>query len=225
MHPYESVVLRALLKDITVKVESKETDTLDLVEGDVRKVVEFFNRYFVRINGLVKEDGSEPSRDEQLAWLKKNSKLGIEQAVVLRGFGGVRVKPEENPDKNLFLAGDTAMNVVECEQTIFHLDFRMPVKITMLHHFREENEIDNRRFQSAQGRTRILSRQQQWQRLVDYSIIEGLYNSMIQSVIGMTVSGQPCTEENKPKWVSLVPLWHKDLTITELFRTVSVKNA
>lgn len=218
MRPYGAADLQKLLRDLNYRITSRDVQIVDVISGDTSAAGPFFWKYFITLTGLARADDSVPSQEEVEDWIKSHPRFAIERNVILHGFGGVRV--EEEPPISLLDVGGR----VHAWQSLYCPALNCNVKMDMYHVLQPETELDIRRYNQAIGQSRIHTRRSEWERIVNYGVIESLYNATIIEIIGMTVNGSACTAVNKDTWVKLVPFWHKEAVIGTYFRGVSVKN-
>ena len=221
MRPYEEYPMKELLAVRNTRMAPKPGNILDLKESGKSEIVKFFWDHFIRLSGesLVTPNGETISVEEQTAFIKKHPRLDIPTTAVLGGYGGMSVRDPEGKSL-LDLAEDNTVSL----QQLIGLDGQ-ELRISMTHHFRQETEADNLRYQTATGSSRIYTRRQEYERVTNYDIVGQMYNDMIRSIDGMTINGLPCVEQNKDEWVKKVPFWHKDYALENLFRGSQAKNA
>jgi len=223
MKPYKAYDLKQLLAELNWRMASKASNVVEVIEGDTGKIGAFFWKHFLKLSGLSKRDGSEPTAEEQQQWIRKQSKLGIERAVVMNGFGGVSVEQTEEDEEELLFDLDSD-NCIKTYQHLYFPDLKLTRRIDMAHHLGQETDQHSRRYRQATGKSQIHTRKQEWEKVTNYDTVEHLYNGLIEKVDGMQVQGVPCTESNKTDWIELIPFWHKEFVLGELFRGVQVKN-
>jgi hypothetical protein len=223
MQPYAPEDLMALLASLSSRVSTRETDVALIQEADGAKhLVPFFFEHFAGIIGMKTAQGDDVPLVEQMAWIKRNARLGIERAIVINGYGGLRVTEDETDP-----FADDVSRSVRTFQALYFPERDEVARVDMIHNLREETEHDVSRYTKAQGQSRIYTRRSEFERTRNYPEIDKIYDSMIVSIEGDAAFGESdaaCTAETKPFWVKQVPFWHKDLVLSEYFREVQVKN-
>ena len=120
------------------------------------------------------------------------------------------------------MVGETEREI-ELLQTLFSIEKKRMEPIYMTHTLREVKETDYQKYRKATTR-QINARKRKLVSLDDYYLLSSIYDGLVQSVSGAVVDGKPCTPENKPDWMALVPLTHKLLVLSVVMREVEGKN-
>lgn len=223
MRPYKAADLKALQRERGVRMAQAD-EWADMKDVGKTEVIQFFWSHFIRLSGpgVRRKDGSEGTPEEHREWVTGHPRFDIERTAVIGGYAGLKLAPAEEIASSLLDMVDT--NEVVAFQNVFSHAIGKECILRMTHRFRAETEADNRRYQQAIGNVRVFTRKRESQVLVNYDTLEQIYDGLILAVDGMTCNGKPCAQENKDEWVRLVPFWHKDIVLTELFRGASAKN-
>lgn len=238
LKPYRAGELKQLLAETAYAVKYEDDDTSEIVKSKPEKIEAFFWKHFVRLSGHGRAiEPGDPDLEQQKQWIRDHPRFDIPQKAVVDGFGGIATKPEALPEESTNGNGD---HHEEAEIDIFKMDLEMTTGIwltqrvclgepgiatlDMQHNFRRETAPEYHRYERATDKQLINRKRQSYQRSVNYEVIEQLYDSLIESITGMTLKGEECAASNKDAWVKLVPFWHKHLVLTEFFTGVQSKN-
>jgi hypothetical protein len=219
-------------------VKYEDDDISEIVKSKPEKITAFFWKHFIRISGHGRAAAPEdPSEEKQKQWIRDNPRFDIPYKAVMDGFGGTKSEALDETEETTNRNGDHA---IEAELDIFslsldviktvelHQRLGLPefgiVDIEMSHQFRRETASEYQRYERATDKQLVHRKRGAIQRAVNHDIIEGLYNELVESVEGMTISGAPCTSANKSKWAPLVPYWHKQLALLKFFSGIQSKN-
>lgn len=170
---------------------------------------------------FVAMDGITGDANEQRDFFLHNSSL--KTLVVREGWGGVRIwrETEEVSDTPFDLHSvDDAPIPIMTVQKLHSPDGDYTVKMT--HHLKHPTQNQYSRYMSAIKQK--IGRRGAFTSEVNNDILELLYNEGAVKIDGMTLDEQPCTLDNRSDWIPLVPLWHKTLIVTELYRETRLKN-
>ncbi len=234
MHQYRAFDLKQLLAAINSRILAQD-GTREIIKGGkeaTEAVEEFFWKYFSRLSrygGPPQKD--DPTLEHQKEWIKKNPRYFIPRQVILEGFGEFNIKPKQIYDPAEKPNGDSAtadfftLELTETITLIQKLFFAGvgQVPLEMAHSFRRETATECYRYERATDRGKI-HKDEAFERTTNYDVLEQLYDTLIESIDGVTIKGEACTPANKEAWVKLVPFWHKYWMLTEFFRGVQSKN-
>jgi len=227
MRPYTAKDIKKFLEDSSTKVKLGK-DELTL-KPDASPAYQFFWKYFIRMSGVeaVDESGEpyDPPVEEQVEWIKDNPRLKIEERIVMNGYGNVAIQTVEAPAQARFIIGKARDRKIRTTFELWNPDRERIDSIEIVHRFRRETEFDTRRHTMATGQSRMKTRKSEWMRVEDYTVVEHIYDDMIQEVTGVTLGGVECTLDNKDRWVGSIPFWWKHFVLAELFKGVMIKNA
>lgn len=227
MKPYIPTELKELQYARALRMATAD-DFTDIKDRGKAEVVQFFWQHFIKLSGpaVRRADGSEGTPDEHKKWLQDHPRLGIESAVILQGFGSVNLEPVDDSESGSIL---DSMSMASESNIPFSKKLYDPktkgtviYKITPV--FKQESEADSRRYQQATGNLRIYRQQRESQILINYDVIEQLFNSLIKEVRGVTFEGKPCVRHDIDPWITAFPFWWKDIALAELFKGATVKN-
>lgn len=236
MRPYRAEDLKQYLTETAPSVKLEDDETSEIVRNKPERTAIFFWKHFKRlsVNG---DSASECDLAKQRQWILDHPRFDLPNKAVLDGFGGIATKREPQPDEETANGNGTALAPVD----IFSIDLEpttsvpltqrlyLPaaaqiVALEMQHNFRRETAAEYQRYERATERQLVHRKRQAYQRTTNHSVIEQLYNSLIESVDGMTIKGAPCAAANKDQWLELVPYWHKHLALTDFFSGIQSKN-
>lgn len=176
------------------------------------------DRHFLRMDGVSSSDV-----DLQRKFLNGNFQL--KTRIVKSGWGGVSIAEDDGAGTrevlNIDSVEDAPLEIVVA-QRLWDLDLKSGVDVKMAHRFKPPTQAHFNRLMAALKPTP--GRRGAPTIKVNYDVLEAIYNETAISVSGMTVSGQECSESNRSAWINLVPLWHKTLVITDLYRESRLKN-
>lgn len=236
MKPYKAEDLKQLLTDTAPAVKLEDEDTSEIVKSKPEKIASFFWKHFLRLSVNGRSD-SELELEKQKQWIIGHPRFDIAHKAVLDGFGGISTKRQAAQEEETTNGNG---NHPEAEIDIFSMDLEVTtsipltqriylpdagiVPLEMQHNFRRETAAEFQRYERATDKQLIHRKRQAYQRAVNHSVIEDLYNGLIESVEGMTVNGEDCSKENRSKWVGIIPYWHKQLALMEFFSGVQSKN-
>jgi len=241
LKPYRADDLKHLLTETAYAVKYEDEETSEIVKSKPEKITAFFWKHFLRISGHGRAAAADdPNEETQKQFIRNNPRFDIPQKAVMDGFGGVASKAEGEAEPAEETANGSGHSRAEAELNIFALDFEVMkaidltqrlclpeagvVDIDMRHTFRRETAAEYRRYEQATDKQLINRKRQAYQRAINHDVIENLYDSLIESVEGMTLKGAPCTAVNKDKWAKLVPYWHKQLALLRFFSGIQSKN-
>ena len=241
LKPYRSDDLKRLLAETAYAVKYEDEETSEIVKSKPEKITAFFWKHFIRISGHGRAaEAGDPDEDKQRQWIRDNPRFDIPQKAVMDGFGGIATKAEPEVEATEETANGNGNHHSEANLDIFALDFEVMksieltqrlcfpeigiVDVEMSHQFRRETASEYRRYEQATEKQLINRKRQAYQRVMNHDVMENLYDSLVESVEGMTLKGAPCTGSNKDKWVKLVPYWHKQLALLKFFSGIQSKN-
>ena len=98
------------------------------------------------------------------------------------------------------------------------------VRVNMEHRYTHPTEAQYRQYRNSR-RNKFLRKQTLWTVSESHETLESLYDTVIQSVSGVSVNGKPCIREAKVEWLSGIPLWHKLFVVDQIFGEIVEKNA
>lgn len=230
MKPYAADQLKKMLRATSTKMATRGKNMIEILNSDPETVADLFYSNFLGITGLSKADNTEPTRDEQISWLKRNRRLAIDRAVVRGGFGGLNVEFEPPVDEFRVDATFDSIRIAAHQYLgVLHTDNGSSGQWTaerfdMVHVLMPEQDIDLERWETAQGKARVHTKQKTFERVMDYDALERCYAGLAIGLEGATIDGKPCDMSNRETWCPLVPLWHKDVVLSAYFRGVEAKN-
>ena len=238
MKPYRADDLKKMLDEVNTGVKVQDDENKELISNKIKVYPKFFWQHFLRLSGHGKQ--AEPGDidiEKQKQWIRDNPRLDIPYEVVEEGFGGIALKrvgddDDESTNSNHLVDEESAnllemdLNVTTCvelTQKICLPEFGL-VEIQMDHNFHRETASEYQRFKHNTNKQVLHNKRQAVFYVTNHGVIENLYNSLIESVEGMTLKGEPCVTANKDKWVELVPYWHKQLSLMKFFSGIQSKN-
>lgn len=220
--PYRPFDMKKILPVLLFRSEQKNKG-LEIKDPDPmdHEIKEFFWKYFRGFFGLIR-DGVEVAPDAIKTLIEKKV-LGIEFAIVRGSLGGARIPPEISDDA-FFDAEDSVRVIIQ--HTIYDPELRSAISIPMEHKLTAPTQKQFREYAMATGKSQLDRKSSEWTRTSNYDVVEQTYNAMILSISGVTREhGNPCDNGTKAAWVDLIPFMHKELVLTEVFKTVEAKNA
>ncbi len=226
MLQYRFQDFKDLMADVGIRMKPQAGGIVQMVPADPAAVIPFFWKYFIRLSGVVKKDGSEPTVEEQIAFIKANPKMRIPETTVLQGYGGIRpLEPQvEDQSRTLVIDDVGDENVVRTYLWLHDPQKGESYRVLLSHRFRPSKERDVRIYTQATGQSQMNTRKQEMIRRENLDSLEILYRETILEAPGFTIQGEPCTEANKDLWAGKIPLWHMTNALDELYRGVQVKN-
>jgi len=225
MRPYPADQLKKMLRETATKMAARGKNMIEILNSDPESSAELFFSNFIDIYGLSKSDGTEPSHEAKLAWLKRNKRLAIDRAIVRLGFGGLNVEFEPPADEFNVDATFDMIRIAAYQHFGFLVDGKWEaLRVDMSHNLAPEQDIDVKRWEQSQGKSRVHTKSKTFERVIDYDALERCYDGLAISLEGCTVDGKPCDKSNRELWLPLVPLWHKDVVLSAYFRGVEAKN-
>ena len=227
VRPYRAGHLKQLLADSGARftVESGETE---IKQADLSPMLDFFWKHFLRMDGLVHEDDTPATVEEQKEFIKDHPRYRIEELVVRQGYGGAVIYfGDEGGQKKLVLKKRTPK--VQTFVPFFDPTEELAHRLEIVHSFRKETEFDFRKFAQATSKSKM-NRKSEFMRIEEYTVIEHLYNDMIQGISGVDYPSKDgkrllCVKETRDTWRDLIPFWWKYLVLNHHFRGVTLKNA
>ena len=219
--PYRSFDMKKILPVLLFRSEQKNKG-LEIKDPDPmdHETKEFFWKYFRGFFGLYRDD-VEIAPDAIKTLMEKKA-MGIEFAIVRGCLGGARIPPEVSDDA-FFEVDDSVL--VSIRHAIYDPELRATISISMEHRLTSPTQKQFREYSLATGKSQLDRKSSEWTRTSNYDVIEQTYNSMVSSVSGVTLNGKSIDSANKAVWVDLIPFMHKELVLTEVFKTVEAKNA
>ncbi len=222
--PYDAELLISILNAVPGSYKRNTAD-VEIYSGDDAKFQQLTDACFVRFDGA---DNDDPKAHK--AFLDRNPRQKVRIARDL--LGGIEIDTwlddvpvGENERMELLpLALECNDNRVSTAQEVYDPVRKAEVKIKMQHLLRAETEADWRQFVRS-GNESFNRATKQWKSAVNWWKRLELYDGMIQSIEGMVIRGQSCTQFNKAEWLKLIPAWHKLLVISNVFDEARVKNA
>lgn len=192
----------------------------EIEAGDTAGCHAFIDKNFIRLGNVQNEDGSEPSLQQQIAFLNSNPDLKTR----IYGEGYVAIKSDVDGDvpvsKKLTIGIATEATITTGIR-LYDPERGKEQAIRIGHQFRsitEEDRIKYRRvIKVVEHRNRQIVK-------VNCDEIESLYGKTVQRLTGALVGGVPCTESNKAEWLPRVLFTHKAMATNLLFGQVQAKN-
>jgi len=230
MKSYLAYDLKLLLGEVKQSYEPHDQRRIGMSSEGSEAYAPFFDKHFIRIEGLLDPAGGDTSHEDQLAWIQENDpQRSIKRGVVRGGVGNVNsiVGGGEGKKKGLVMKLGRSGSVVKTFRILWNPARKEPDKLFVDHHFDKETDKDRRQYDTATGKSEIIRRQQSAFMRSDqnFDAYEQLYDRLANQVKGYTVGGKLCTRENKKDWIRLVPFWEKQFVVDEHFRAVQAKNA
>ena len=228
MRPYGNAQLIAALKKGTAETSIKN-GKMQLLNGSLSGFEEIFDSTFVRLENVELSDGSSPTVEQQLQWLRANP--AIKRRVVNDGFTAVQKGHWDEADDEtavrevpMVLSLDAAEEV-SLKQRFALCDANRTVhQVKITHFFRTPSPSEHEGFRGC-TRKEINIRARTTVTRIDYRRIESLYDAMIVRVEGMVLGVNKCSAENREAWIPKIPFWHKRCAVDDLFAEETAKNA
>ena len=215
--PYTSDELKAILKK-SVSGYRREKRDVEIVKEDRDIYTPLCDKHFVRMGN------STGTPVEQRAWLDKYPEF--KSAFIEHTFGGLQMAAaasdiEDNDE--LFDISDALSGQVKVYQNLYDPLKSEIVHVDMTHNYTHPTEAQYREYRSAR-RSKFLRKSTLWTITEQHSVLERLYDAVIQSIDGAAVNGLPCAAVSKASWIADVPLWHKLWIVDQIFGELVEKN-
>ncbi|TSA55701.1 MAG: hypothetical protein D4R38_00055 [Dehalococcoidia bacterium] len=222
--PYLASEMKRMLNATGVVMKTDGGANLLMLPGNRDACLPVFKHNFLRMGNITKQDGSEPSIEEQVKFIEAR---GWQADIVLSTYGGFSLVPKADASESagfIFLMVEPESRVdllvkLWCEET------GAVEEVTCQHRLRPASAQQRFDYTHATAGRQLNSRKGEVRSQEDYDAIEKLYDGMILGVEGALIEGQPCASDNGETWIPKVPFWHKSVVIDETFRRDSLKNA
>lgn len=217
MTPYTPDELKAILKSAVSGFKREKRD-VEIVREDKEIYKPLCTNHFVKLGNAT------GTPEDHVAWLNKYPERKSE--VVEHSFGGLRIGSDPANEIEAVGAFDVSIEpaeFVETSQDIYDPDTDRVYKIEMLHTYAHPTESQYREYRSSR-RNRFIRKSNLWSVTEQHSVLERLYDTVIESVSSAAVNGVACTRDAKSKWVAGIPLWHKLWVVDQIFGDVLEKN-
>jgi len=225
MKPYRAQPFKDMMGSLGFKMQPTGSGVIQMLPSDTGPMHSFFWDHFIGLSGVRKKDGSLPSVEEQKAFVRDNPRLRIVETVILAGYGGIRMPPLEEEETDVFVLDDIeSREQVRTYIWLHDPQQRESFRVFLTHQFRPAKEKDARIYARATGQSQMNTRKNEMMRRENFDALELLYRDMIETVSGFVLGNEPCTAENRDRWVKLIPLWHATNALDEYFRGVQGKN-
>ena len=230
MKPYLAYDLKLLLADVALSYEPHDQRRIGMSTEGSQVYGSFFDKYFLRVEGLLDPDGSgeNASAEDQIAWVNENdSKAAIKRGVVRGGIGNVNTIAGGEIKKGLVIKLGRSGSKIKTWKVLYNAVRKVPDKLFVTHFFDKETDKDRRQYDQATGKSEIIRKKESAFMRSDqnFDSYEQLYDRLAYELEGYLIDGKPCRRDNKDKWIRLVPFWDKYFVVDEHFRAVSSKNA
>ena len=205
--PYTETSAIAYLKDKEGEVRpSREEQGADIIPGSLEADPVFFDRHVIQttFRGKVIPESEMEALSGQFNFKKR---------VVDEGFMGF-FRDEEADIEAGSIRDLLAFNQVRM-RTALADELGTEHKISLAHIHRPKTSVDSLKYSQAR-KERVLKKGAR-KITFNYQQLGALYDSLVTSLRGFLVNGEPCTEENRADWQPLVPFFIKRYTIVLLF--------
>jgi hypothetical protein len=221
--PYLPSEMKKMLNATGVVMKTDGGANMLMLPGNRDSCLPVFKHNFIRMGNITKQDGTEPSIEEQLRFIELR---GWQSDIVLSTYGGFSLVPKPEAEQQtgfVFLMFDPDSHVellvkLWCEET------GAVEEITCSHNLRNASAQQRFDYTHATAGRQLNSRRGEVRTQEDYDAIERLYDGMVLSVEGALVDDKPCSSDNREVWLPKIPFWHKSVVIDEVFRRDSLKN-
>ena len=222
--PYLASEIKRMLNATGVVMKTDGGANLLMLPGNRDACLPVFQHNFLRMGNITKQDGTEPTVEEQLKFIETR---GWQADIVLSTYGGFSMVPKPEGEQTtgfVFLMAEPESRVdllvkLWCEET------GAVEEITCVHRLRSASAQQRFDYTQATAGRQLNSRKGEVRSQEDYDAIERLYDAMILGIDGAVIEGVPCTSDVGELWIPKVPFWHKSVVIDEAFRRDSLKNA
>lgn len=225
LRPYTPAEMKAALKALKVRVLDAGTSLLQ-EEANPAALRHLCDLTFTGLSHVRLPDGSEPTKEQQRAWLDRNP--GMKHRIANDAFAQIVILADNAPasgDDDLFeltIGGNAGASVHYVLHGLADMNGNAAL-VDVRHHFEPDTENDFQIYERA-SRREIDKSSGSTAIDVDYEALGSLYDRTITSVEGMVVNGEPATPYNKAKWIPLVPFWQKVISLSTRFDAVLKKN-
>jgi hypothetical protein len=207
--------VKSFLSDMVMRFKSNDSDEREMEFGEENGCRKFIEKNF---RGIIGVEG-DPSLEDMKAWLDDNP--DIKTRIFREGYDRVMLDAEDEPVRKGLVIGRAIENPVKTKLILYSPERETIESVKVTHVCRKETEEDRIRYKRSsrmadKGRTQIIR--------FNWDVIEQLYNSLITSLSGAYLNGEPCTEKNKDGWLRLVPISWKVFVVSRIFSKVAVKN-
>jgi hypothetical protein len=214
MKPYSAAQLRNVLKNAVSGYKGKRD--IEIVREDKSIYKSLCDDNFVKLGNAT------GTPEEHRKWLDKFSEL--KPVIVEHSFAALRADDSEKKiSSDVFDISLGLSTEIRTKQDIYDPIRDKVVTVTMDHAYTHPTESQFREYRSAR-RSHYNRRAAMWAITESHSSLEGLYDTVIRSISGGAVQGEPCTEATKSKWIAGVPLWHKLWLVDQIFGEILEKN-
>ena len=215
MTPYKPDELKTVLKKALSGYKREKRD-IELIREDRAVYTPLCDDHFVKLGNAT------GTPVEQRAWLDKRPQL--KPSIVEFTFGGLQIdNPEKSEDDTPFDISLDSDGTIKTFQELYDPETDKIVRVNMNHNHAQPTEAQYRTYRGAR-RSKFVQRSTLWTVTEQHSVLEGLYDAVVQSITGACVDGKPCAAATKADWISFVPLWHKLWVVDNIFGDLVEKN-
>ena len=195
--PYLASEMKRMLNATGVVMKTDGGANLLMLPGNRDACLPVFKHNFLRMGNITKQDGTEPTIEEQLKFIETR---GWQADIVLSTYGGFSLIPKPKGEQLtgfVFLLSEPESKVdllvkLWCEET------GAVEGVTCSHRLRSASAQQRFDYAHATGGRQLNSRKGEVRSQEDYDAIEALYDGMILGVDGVLIEGQPAA----PIWAS-----------------------
>ena len=173
MSPYGFQELKDLMAEVGLRMKPRAGGIIRMVPSDPAAMLPFFWKHFLRMSGVRKKDGSEPSVEEQIAFIKANPRKRIAETTVLQGFGGIRFpEPADEDEAGVMVIDAEVDEGVRTYVWLHDPEGGQSHRVHLTHRFRPAREADVRIYARATGQSEMNTRRQEMIRQENLDVLE-----------------------------------------------------
>jgi hypothetical protein len=209
--------IKSFVGDMMSKLKASEQgDEREYALGDETECLKFISKHFKGISGTAEE----ASLDEMKEFLDANPELKLR--IFREGYDRTLLYVDELIAKRGLSLTRKADYGVKARHFLYSPEQQRIEELVIKHNTRKETEEDRIRYKRA---VRVAEKGKYQIFRYNWDTLEQIYGSLIQSIDGMLIDGNPCIEQNKDAWLPKVPFLVKMFVVNRIFNRLAVKNA
>lgn len=224
LRPYQPFEVKRFYDLCIPRRKQRTAAERSIQSPDFSEMRSFVLDHVIGFSGAQLEDGSEPSQEQQLEWIKENPKM--QERVFRLGVDAVAPRIQESPapsGKAILLFGQKEHRI-NLEIKLYSKEKKREETIPYTAVLKKLTESQYHQYDKAITIIENARRSEMYQES-NWDVIEQLCNQNLNYLQGaVVIEGKPCSADDKDTWIKQVPLIHKIYMMAQITQGVNLKN-
>jgi hypothetical protein len=224
MKPYQPYAVKKFYDQVLPRRKRRTASETQVQVPDYADVRAFVMEHFVRFEGALLPDGTEPTVQQQRQWLAENPEF-VER-IFRDGIDRVGARQQaQDPDvgKPVLMFGVQELKT-PLEFPLYSPERKTDETVSVVAVQEQWTESERRQYEKAITFIENSRRGESYSE-ANWDVIELMCNRKLKRLEGALVGGAPCTEANKDAWVGRLLIIPKIYIMVQASLEIGLKNA